>query len=84
MLSKRKQSTKKMKATQITQLEKANAALLDLAVNVTTTDRNEAMKSWSEFTIVQYLTGKGRNLDTAMQLLQFFRNRIKEREKLIA
>lgn len=84
VLSKQKQSTKKMKATQITQLEKANTALTDLAVNVTTTDRNEAMKSWSEFTIVQYLTGKGKNLDTAMQLLKFFRNKIKEREKLIA
>lgn len=73
-----------MKQITTTQLDKANAALVELAVNTTTTDRNEAKETWSEFTIVQYLTGKGKNLDTAMKLLEFFRTKIKEREKLLA
>lgn len=67
-----------------TQLEKANVALVSLAVNVTTSDREEAKKEYAESTIVQYLTGKGKNLDTAVAMLAFFRKRIAERDKVIA
>lgn len=77
------QSTIKVKKNQ-TQLEKANGLLLDLAVNVTAEDRREAEKSRSQFTIVQYLNGRGTNLGTAMQLLEFFRTRIKERERKLS
>jgi hypothetical protein len=67
-----------------TQLQKANKALTELAVNVTTLDRFSAKIKWSEFTIVQYLKGRGTNLDTAVGMLQFFRNKISGREKMIA
>lgn len=69
---------------QLTQLEKANSALMKLASEVTTSDRVEAMKTYSEFTIVQYLKGRGKNTDTAVNLLQFFRKRISDRDKAIA
>lgn len=78
------QSTYKMDNGQITQIDKANAALMELAVNVTTSDRNEAKKTFSEFTIVQYLKGRGKDIDTAVTLLEFFRKRISARDRLIA
>lgn len=76
-----------MKATQTpptTQLDKANSILVDLSVNVTSADRKEAMETWSESTVVQYLLGRGKKLDIALELIKFFRNRIEEREKLLA
>jgi predicted translin family RNA/ssDNA-binding protein len=79
-----KQSTNKKAHEQTSQLERANEALTELASNVTTYDRQEAMKEYSEFTIVQYLKGRGKNLDMAMSLLQFFRKRIDGREKFLA
>lgn len=66
---------------QKSQLERANDALVELAPSVTRSDREAAMKKYSEFTIVQYLKGRGKRLDTAMALLQFFRRRIDDREK---
>lgn len=73
-----------MENAQKTQLQKANEALTALAVNVTTSDRDLAKDSYSEFTLVQYLKGRGKNLDTAMALLEFFRKRIEGRNKAIA
>lgn len=69
---------------QNTQLAKANSALVELSKNVSTQDRQEAMKQYSEFTIVQYLNGRGKNVDTAVTLLTFFRKRISDRDKAIA
>jgi len=68
-----------------TQLEKANEALMELRPNITATDRQEALKrGFGIATVKNYLIGKGSNLDTAVRLLQFFRKRIEDREKLIA
>ena len=64
------------------QLARANNALKALAANVTTKDREEAPAS--PFTIVQYLKGRGKDLGTAMTLLEFFRKRIADRERLLA
>lgn len=73
-----------MSNKQTTQLDRANSALIALSADVTTEDRREAETHYSEFTIVQYLKGRGKNLDTAMALLDFFRKRINNRDKKIA
>lgn len=73
-----------MQTEQKSQLDLANDELLAIKGNVTTSDRNEAKKEYSEFTIVQYLKGEGKDLDTAFALLQFFRKRIQDRGRLIA
>ncbi len=71
-----------MENEQKTDLELANEALAALKPNVTTTDRKEAPVA--ESTLIQYLNGSGKDLDTAMTLLQYFRGRIEERRKLIS
>lgn len=73
-----------MENNQKTQQQQANEALQALAVNITTSDRKEALNHYSEFTVIQYLKGRGKNLDTAMALLDFFRKRIAQRNKAIA
>lgn len=73
-----------MENKQKTQQQQANEALMALAINVSTSDRKEALNSYSEFTIIQYLKGRGKDLDTAMALLEFFRKRIADRNKVIA
>lgn len=75
-----------MESTQKTQLERANEELVELAPNVTASDRQEAIatKEYSAFTIVQYLNGRGKNLDTAMKLIQFFRKKIEGRNRVLA
>jgi hypothetical protein len=65
--------------TKVSQLDKANKALKDLAHNVISEDRKEA--GVSEPTIVAYLKGEGKDLSTAMKLLRFFRKKISDREK---
>jgi hypothetical protein len=82
--SMRNQSTNKVEHKQKTQLERANAELIKIAPAVTTSDRQEAKLTYSEFTIVQYLNGRGKNLDTAMTLLTFFRKKIEDREKALS
>lgn len=64
---------------QKTDLELANENLSELKPNVTTSDRKEAPAS--EATVIQYLNGLGKDLDTAMDLLRYFRGRIEERRK---
>lgn len=59
----------------------ANEQLAELKPNVTTSDRKEA--PFAEATIIQYLNGLGKDLDTAFEMLQFFRGRIEERRKII-
>lgn len=68
--------------TQKTDLELANENLAALKANITASDRNEC--GLSVATVVQYLKGEGKDLDTAMMLLQFFRKRIEDRRKVIA
>lgn len=67
-----------------TQLEKASDALAKLVPNITTSDRKAAKEVYAESTVVQYLKGEGKNLDTAIAMLQFFRKRIENRDKQIA
>lgn len=66
------------------QLDRANQALVEIAPHITSSDRQEVKKSYSEFTLVQYLKGRGKNLDTAIDLLQIFRKRIEGREKVLS
>lgn len=68
-----------------TQLDRANEALMELKTNISASDRQEALKlGFSEATVNMYLINRGTNLDTTMTLLQFFKKRIEDREKLIA
>jgi hypothetical protein len=67
------------------QRERLSTILQQLAPDVTTEDRAEAVKACKvdKATISRYLAGDVRNLDTAIKLLQFFRVRIQKREKAI-
>lgn len=71
-----------MENEQKTDLDVANEALLALKPNISSSDRKECPRS--ESIIVQYLKGEGRDLDTAMELLQFFRERIEARRSVLA
>lgn len=66
-----------------TQLDKANKVLKELAVNVTTEDRLAARKKLklSRYTIGYSLKGDAKDLDTATNLIRFFRQRIEDRDK---
>ena len=78
------QSTNKMEKEQKSQLERSADTLVAMAPSITTLDKQEAIKEYSEFTVYQYLRGQGKNLDTAIDLIQFFRKRIEGREKVLA
>lgn len=82
--NKAKSKYNKMEQQQKSQLERANEALVELAPSITTSDRQDAMLTYSEFTVIQYLKGRGKNLDTAMKLLELFRKRIENRDQAIA
>lgn len=72
---------------QLSQLDRANQVLSDeLYPLVSTQDRKDAVTdlNYSMFTIVQYLKGRGKNIDTAFSLINFFRTKIMKREKMIA
>jgi hypothetical protein len=68
------------------QLDKAVAVLRELAINVTTDDRKDAATELKvhPITVSRYLNGTGTDLDTAISLIQFFKKRISDREKVIA
>ena len=70
-----------MEEKQKTDLELANETLVGLKANITSSDRKESPRS--EAIVVQYLKGEGKDLDTAMELIQFFRKRIENRRKVI-
>lgn len=67
----------------LSQLERANAILVDLRPNITPQDREEAQKelNLSEPTVTRYLLGYSKKIDTALGLIQFFQKRISDREK---
>jgi hypothetical protein len=70
-----------------TQLDKANAALVKLKKDITSDDRKAAsleLDIKARSTMVQYLNGKGKDLDVSVKLLGFLRKRIVERENVIA
>jgi hypothetical protein len=64
-----------------TDLDNVNKALRELSPNVTASDRAEA--PYSLQTIVKYLKGLGKDLETGMELLRFFKQRIEDRRKVI-
>jgi hypothetical protein len=66
-----------------TQLDKANEVLIDMAVNVTSDDRNVAIKELgiNRQTVGQYLRGEAKDLDVATRMIRIFRTRIADREK---
>jgi len=68
------------------QLERANTLLLKLKGQVTENDRKEAMQKFNhnKSLISIYLNGRGTNLDTAMYLLEYFGEKIRRREQLLA
>ena len=66
-----------------TQLEKANAELLELAPIITRDDRREVLIHYSNFTLIQYTKGRGKNLDTAIKLIKLFRARIEKRDEFL-
>ena len=67
---------------QKTDLELANEALSELVPNITAADRKES--GYEKAVVSAYLNGSGRNLDVAVRLLKFFRERIEARRKIIA
>ena len=66
-----------------TQLEQANQQLVELTPLITTLDRKEALIHYSNFTLVQYVKDRGKNLNTAMYLLKLFRARIEKRNEIL-
>jgi hypothetical protein len=78
--SKKKSPTHNAKPS--SQLEKVNKALRELAKDVISSDREEAPAS--EPTVIEYLKGNGKNLETGLKLLRFFRKKIQERDKEIS
>lgn len=66
-----------------TQLDRANAILLDLKRDITTQDREEAQKELDlgEATVSRYLIGEGKKIETVLALIEFFRKRIEDRDK---
>lgn len=70
---------------EISQKEKIAALLIELNKNVTEKDRADFMaeKKITNVTLSHYMNGRVANVDLAMEMLLFFRNKIEEREKLI-
>lgn len=64
----------------------AKKTLLDFSPNVSQRDQLEAAihLDYSTRTIERYLKGDVRDLDTATKLIQFFKERIAQRQKQIA
>jgi hypothetical protein len=75
-----------MEMEQKSQLERANETLLRLAASVSASDRKEAITElgFTELTIINYLKGRGKKVDTGVKLIEFFKKRIEKRERLIA
>ncbi|MFL5809222.1 MAG: hypothetical protein ACJ749_06845 [Flavisolibacter sp.] len=73
----------KSKQNAQSQLERATAILIDLRPDITSEDRDEAMKKLdlSEPTLSRYLNGEAKKIGTALNLIEFFQKRISDREK---
>lgn len=69
-----------------TQLDKANAVLMGLSSDITSSDRKAAEEelNYTRFTIATYLKGEGKDLDITMIFVEFFQKRIEERNKKLA
>lgn len=73
------------KITDFTQAALFAAELLSISADVTEKDRKEYMDKYKRgaTTVSNYLNGKVFNVDTAAEMLVFFRAQIAERNKLI-
>ncbi len=69
-----------------TQAERLSGELLAIKPDITTADRKalENAEGYTRSTISDYLNGRGKDNDTSVKMLAFFRERIAEREKMIA
>lgn len=69
----------------ISQKDRISKLLMELNTKITESDRDDFFKkkNISKVTISNYMNGKGSNIDTAMEMLLFFRKKIEDREKLI-
>jgi hypothetical protein len=83
-LSKFNQMYSKMDA-QNNPLGKATNVLQELRPLISSKDREAAEKELnvSPVTIIRYLNGNAKKIDTATQLIQFFKRRIEERDRII-
>jgi hypothetical protein len=70
-----------MSDKQKTDLDAVNELISALKPNVTASDRKEAPASLP--TVQLYLDGLGKDLDTGIALLKYFRERIEGRRKII-
>lgn len=67
------------------QLLQANGILRDMKDQLTRADRKAAiMDGYSKSTLVQYLKGEGKALDTALDLIEYFKKRISQRKRTLA
>ena len=68
------------------QLERANARLKDMAKDITPKDQHEAAKAFrtSKRAIEYYVAGDRKDLDMIVALIDFFKGRIKKRDKILA
>jgi hypothetical protein len=57
--------------------------LIGLRPDITSQDREDAQKelNLSEPTVTRYLNGEAKKIDTALDLIQFFKGKISERER---
>lgn len=69
-----------------TQSERMVSALKKVKIDATAKDRAEAASalSLSRITIHNYLNGKVRDNDTAVKIIEFFNQKIAERENVIS
>lgn len=74
-----------MQKNNTTQLDRLGERLLEIKVDVTKSDRDEAVKQlkYTPQTISHYLNGRVWSSDTAVKLIEFFSKRIAKREKLV-
>ena len=75
-----------MQKNNTTQSDRLAEKLLQIKVDVTKSDRDEAVKQLdiTPQTISHYLNGRVWANDTAVKLIEFFSKRIAKREKLIS
>lgn len=66
-------------------ITKAATVLQEMRPLVSSGDRKDAAKELdvSNVTIIRYLNGKAKDIETATNLIQFFKKRIEERERII-
>lgn len=72
--------------TEKRQIDRLNEVLIDLKPDVTTEDKVLAAKKYKihVVSVGRYLNGQGTDSDTTANLIFFFKDRIAQRDKVIA